>query len=65
MEIQREKADDNWVVHEILWTVQGAASGVSSEATVIAAARVEGALIDEILYFWEWGDALKAAGLAG
>lgn len=64
MEIAREKAEGNWVVHEILWTVQGAGSGVSSQVTVIAAARVERERIAEILYFWEWRDALNAAGLA-
>ena len=31
MEITREKAEGDWVVHEILWTVQGAGSGVSSQ----------------------------------
>jgi hypothetical protein len=52
------------VVHEILWSVQGAGSGVSSQVTVIAAARVERERIAEILYFWEWRDALNAVGLA-
>jgi ketosteroid isomerase-like protein len=64
MEIAREKAEGDWVVHEILWTVQGAGSGVSSQVTVIAATRVERERIAEILYFWEWRDALKAVGLA-
>ena len=64
MEITREKAEGDWVVHEILWTVRGAGSGVSSQVTVIAAFRVERERIAEILYFWEWRDALKAVGLA-
>jgi ketosteroid isomerase-like protein len=64
MEIAREKAERDWVVHEILWTVRGARSGVSSQVTVIAAFRVERERIAEILYFWEWRDALKAVGLA-
>ena len=63
MEIQKERDGGDWVVLEILWTVQGAGSGVTSEVTVFAAARVEGTLIGEILYFWDWDDALKAVGL--
>ncbi len=65
MEIQKERVEGDWVLHEILWTVQGAGSGVPSEVTVITATRVEGKMIGEILYLWEWADALKAAGLKG
>src|SRR6476469_9620296 len=64
MEIQKERDGGDWVVLEILWTVQGAGSGVTSEVTVFAAARVEarveGPLIGEILYFWDWDDAARA-----
>jgi ketosteroid isomerase-like protein len=63
MEIQKERAGGDWVVLEILWTVEGKGSGASTQITVIAAARVAGALSGEILYFWDWNDALKAAGL--
>jgi hypothetical protein len=63
MEIQKERARGDWVILEILWTVQGARSGAPTQVTVIAAARVAGTLIGEILYFWDWNDALKAAGL--
>jgi ketosteroid isomerase-like protein len=63
MEIQKERAGGDWVVLEILWTVEGAGSGTPTQVTVIAAARVAGMLIGEILYFWDWNDALEAAGL--
>ena len=63
MEVQKERVGGDWVVHEILWTVQGSGSGAPTQVTVIAAARVAGRLIGEILYFWDWDDALKAAGM--
>ena len=64
MEVRRERAERDRVVIEILWNVKGAGSGVPGEVTVFAACRVEGQLIAELLYFWEWNDALEAAGLS-
>jgi ketosteroid isomerase-like protein len=63
MEVQKERAERDWVVIEILWTVQGAGSGVPGQVTVIAACRVADRQIDELRYFWEWDDALQAAGM--
>jgi ketosteroid isomerase-like protein len=63
MEVRDEMADCDWVVVEILWSVEGAGSGVPGQVTVIAACRVEGPRIAELRYFWEWDDALEAAGL--
>jgi ketosteroid isomerase-like protein len=63
MEVQRERAERDWVVFEVLWTVQAAQSGLDSELTVSAACRVEGPRIAELLFFWKWDEALEAAGL--
>ena len=65
MEVQKERAERDWVVVELLWTVEGAGSGTPGEVTIYAACRVEGQLIAELLYFWEWDDALRAVGLSG
>ena len=63
MDVQKERAERDWVVLEILWTVRGAGSGTPGQVTVIAACRVEGSQICELLYFWDWNEALEAAGL--
>jgi hypothetical protein len=64
MEVQKERAERDWVVVELLWTVEGAGSGTPGEVTIYAACRVEGQLIAELLYFWEWDDALEAVRLS-
>ena len=64
MKVQKEWAERDWVVVELLWAVEGAGSGTPSEVTIFAACRVERQLIEELHYFWEWGDALEAPGLS-
>ena len=64
MEVLKERVERDWVVIEILWTVKGARSGTPGQVRVFAACRVEGSLIRELLYFWEWTDALEAVGLS-
>jgi ketosteroid isomerase-like protein len=60
----RIEAHANWVVVELRWEASGAGSGVPTEMTVIGAYRIDAGRIAEARFFWDWDEALEAAGLS-
>lgn len=63
MQITREATGGDHVVLEHLWTARGAVSGAPFQMAVCGVYRVAGDRIAEARFFWEWPDALAAAGL--
>ncbi|HEY1274238.1 MAG TPA: nuclear transport factor 2 family protein [Thermoleophilaceae bacterium] len=61
LDVLRERGERDWVVCELLWSVEGAGSGLPGQVSVFAACRVEGSQIAEFRYFWDWDDAIAAA----
>ncbi len=64
MHIERERADGEWVVVEMVWDAEGQASGVSVEMRVVGANRVRDGKIAETRFFWEFEEAVDAVGLS-
>ena len=54
----------DWVIAQIEWEASGAGSGISTEMTMVVAFRVDAGQITEAQAFWDWDEALQAAGLS-
>jgi ketosteroid isomerase-like protein len=59
----RIEGHGDWVIAELLWEAAGAGSGVPTKMTIVGAYRVEARRIAEARFFWNWDEALTAAGL--
>lgn len=55
----------DWVVTRTVWHVRGDHSGIEGEFALGVAFRLSGSRVAEARYFWEYADALGAAGLPG
>ena len=65
MRMERERADAEWVVVELVWDAEGNASGVAVEMRIVGAYRVRDGKIAEGRFFWQFEEAVAAVGLAG
>ena len=65
MRIERERAHGDWIVLEMVWDAEGKASGVGVEMRVVGAYRARAGKIAEARFFWNFDEALAAAGIAG
>jgi ketosteroid isomerase-like protein len=55
----------DYVIAEMRWSAVGAGSGVPIDSPVIVGAyRVHRGRIREVRFFWDWAEALEAAGLS-
>jgi ketosteroid isomerase-like protein len=64
MDPSRIEDHDDWVITQIEWEASGTGSGISTEMTVVGAYRVDAGKIMEVRFFWDWSEALEAAGLS-
>ena len=63
MHVERQRSHADWVVLDLAWDAEGRASGVTVEMHIVGAFRVREGKIAEARFFWEFDDALAAAGL--
>jgi ketosteroid isomerase-like protein len=64
MDPSRIEDHADWVITQIEWEASGTGSGISTEMTVVGAYRVDAGKIMAVRFFWDWGEALEAAGLS-
>ena len=64
MDPSRIEGHADWVIAQIEWEASGAGSGISTGMRLVSAFRVDAGKITEVQVFWDWDEALEAAGLS-